>query len=58
MRFTTLASMLSAFLLAGVHGLEDSPIAGYGVVPFSWKVQTTPGGPTVIVNGTVQEVYS
>ncbi|GMF68816.1 unnamed protein product [Aspergillus oryzae] len=35
----------------------EAPIPGYGVEDLSWEVQTTPGGPKVNLNGTVQEVH-
>ncbi|EHK44629.1 hypothetical protein TRIATDRAFT_39606, partial [Trichoderma atroviride IMI 206040] len=39
-----------------VYGLE-APIEGYGVIELQWEVETTPGGPTVLVNGTIEQVY-
>ncbi|KAL2854258.1 hypothetical protein BJY01DRAFT_232004 [Aspergillus pseudoustus] len=35
-----------------------APIPGYGFEDFTWEMETTPGGPTVLLNGTVQEIYA
>lgn len=32
------------------------PIPGYNIVDLTWEVETTPGGPTMNVTGTVQQV--
>jgi len=37
---------------------QQSPIEGYEVVPIGWAVELSPGGPTVEVNGTVQEAVT
>ncbi|KAK3986178.1 hypothetical protein QBC44DRAFT_248763 [Cladorrhinum sp. PSN332] len=37
---------------------EPGVIPGYEVVPLVWEMETSPGGPTVYLNGTVEEVYS
>ncbi|CBF70130.1 uncharacterized protein ANIA_11501 [Aspergillus nidulans FGSC A4] len=29
----------------------EAPIPGYGVEDFTWEMDTTPGGPTVLLNG-------
>ncbi|RAK78812.1 uncharacterized protein BO72DRAFT_457416 [Aspergillus fijiensis CBS 313.89] len=55
MRLITFLPTLAAFYLA--HGLE-APLPGYGVEEFSWEMETSPGGPTVILSGTVQEIYA
>ncbi|GAB1205198.1 hypothetical protein APSETT445_003869 [Aspergillus pseudonomiae] len=41
-----------------VQALDESPIPGYGVQEPSWEVETTPGGPKMILNGTVQQVHA
>lgn len=38
--------------------MGEAAIPGYGIGPISWEVEITPGGPTVILNGTVQEVHA
>ncbi|WXC44252.1 hypothetical protein QX201_003989 [Fusarium graminearum] len=35
----------------------DAPIEGYGVVVPEWEVEITPGGPTTVLNGTIEEVH-
>ncbi|KAH8671595.1 hypothetical protein BX600DRAFT_434694 [Xylariales sp. PMI_506] len=35
-----------------------APIAGYAVEELRWNVEVTPGGPTMALNGTVQQVYA
>ncbi|KGO38353.1 hypothetical protein PEX1_068910 [Penicillium expansum] len=55
MRLATILPAFAAFHL--VQGLE-APVLGYGVEEFSWEVETKPGGPKVILNGTVQEIYA
>ncbi|KAM0388309.1 hypothetical protein ACHAO7_010545 [Fusarium culmorum] len=35
----------------------DAPIEGYGVVVPEWEVEVTPGGPTTVLNGTIEEVH-
>lgn len=37
---------------------DESPIEGYTIEEFSWEVETTPGGSTVVLNGTVEKVLS
>ncbi|CZR52489.1 uncharacterized protein PAC_02366 [Phialocephala subalpina] len=49
--------ILSAMLIAGVQAIT-TPIEGYGVVDFTWEVETSPGGPKENLTGTVQEVIS
>ncbi|KAB8221394.1 hypothetical protein BDV33DRAFT_202633 [Aspergillus novoparasiticus] len=56
MKFTYFTSILTAGLASVAYAVE-APIPGYGVVDLSWEVQTTPGGPKVNLNGTVQEVH-
>ncbi|KAB8272197.1 hypothetical protein BDV30DRAFT_133364 [Aspergillus minisclerotigenes] len=59
MKPSTVFSALAAFFLAGVHAQSvEAPIPGYGVQDFSWEVETTPGGEKVVLNGTIQEVYT
>ncbi|KAK3987947.1 hypothetical protein QBC44DRAFT_399507 [Cladorrhinum sp. PSN332] len=68
MKSTALITSIAA-LLATAHGLATpvrrteaprSPIPeGYGIVDseqLEWEVETTPGGPKVALNGTVQQV--
>ncbi|EAU32469.1 predicted protein [Aspergillus terreus NIH2624] len=55
MRLSAILPALAAFPL--VRGLE-APIPGYGVEEFTWEVETKPGGPTVALNGTVQDIYA
>lgn len=40
-----------------ISNMDASPIPGYGIEVLVWEVETTPGGPTVDVAGTVQNVY-
>ncbi|KAL4773045.1 hypothetical protein BDW60DRAFT_32823 [Aspergillus nidulans var. acristatus] len=42
----------------GPSEFPRSPHPGYGVQDFTWEMDTTPGGPTVLLNGTVQEIYA
>ncbi|OGM44221.1 hypothetical protein ABOM_007724 [Aspergillus bombycis] len=49
--------VLAAGIVAQVQA-KDSPLEGYTVEEFSWEVETTPGGPTVVLNGTVENVLS
>ncbi|GAB1217292.1 hypothetical protein ATERTT37_006529 [Aspergillus terreus] len=55
MRLSAILPALTAFPL--VRELE-APILGYGVEEFTWEVKTKPGGPTVALNGTVQDIYA
>ncbi|KAK4227263.1 hypothetical protein QBC38DRAFT_364594 [Podospora fimiseda] len=58
----------TSFLATAAHGLTTpivrrenvitgAPVEGYGVVDITWEVETTPGGPTVVLNGTIEEVH-
>ena len=38
--------------------INASPIPGYGIEELIWEVETSPGGPTVDIPGTVQDVYA
>lgn len=38
--------------------MRTSPNAGYAVEEVVWKVQATPGGPYLLLNGTVQDVFN
>ncbi|KAE8369302.1 hypothetical protein BDV27DRAFT_165833 [Aspergillus caelatus] len=49
--------LLAAGLITQVQA-DESPIEGYSIEEFSWEVETTPGGPTVVLNGTVEKVLS
>ncbi|GAB1198684.1 hypothetical protein APSETT444_008012 [Aspergillus pseudonomiae] len=49
--------LFAAGLMAQVQA-NESPIEGYTVEEISWEVETTPGGPTVVLNGTVEKVLS
>ena len=51
--------MLAQFRLT-LHQVQadESPVEGYSIEEFSWEVETTPGGPTVVLNGTVEKVLS
>ncbi|KAJ0381898.1 hypothetical protein COL922a_013639 [Colletotrichum nupharicola] len=55
MRAFHLAALLPAFLAVEASVLE-APIPGYEVYVPEWEVQATPGGPTIVLNGTVEEV--
>ncbi|CCC13737.1 hypothetical protein SMACR_08242 [Sordaria macrospora] len=52
------ATMLQALPVAAVPttALAKSPIPGYRVEAMTWEIQTTPGGPTVNVTGTIEQV--
>ncbi|KAK4232624.1 hypothetical protein QBC38DRAFT_450254 [Podospora fimiseda] len=57
--FTTLSAVILPFLLNPVDAspaMRGDEIPGYKTVELSWEVATTPGGPTMILNGTVQQV--
>ncbi|KAA8649879.1 uncharacterized protein ATNIH1004_002558 [Aspergillus tanneri] len=55
MKLSAILPAFAAFHL--VQGLE-APVPGYGVEEFTWEVETKPGGPTVALNGTIQEIYA
>ncbi|KAK3998289.1 hypothetical protein QBC44DRAFT_338278 [Cladorrhinum sp. PSN332] len=44
-------------LTKNIRTLGDE-ISGYKTVEISWEVEATPGGPTMILNGTVEEVHA
>ncbi|KZL69745.1 hypothetical protein CT0861_02947 [Colletotrichum tofieldiae] len=51
----------AAALAAGVHGLDsglEPPFPGAAVFVPEWEVPASPGGPTVTLTGTVQEVVA
>ncbi|KAJ4205006.1 hypothetical protein NW759_014672 [Fusarium solani] len=51
----------AVFLLAALFSNADrleAPIEGYGVVVPEWEVEVTPGGPTTVLNGTIEEVHN
>ncbi|KAK3386706.1 hypothetical protein B0H63DRAFT_447620 [Podospora didyma] len=52
-----LVSILAAGVLSTPVLQARAPIPGYNVQDFSWDVETTPGGPTVVLNGTVEQVH-
>ncbi|KAL4733705.1 hypothetical protein BDV11DRAFT_175437 [Aspergillus similis] len=59
MRLATALPAIAAFTLVQASTLNlEAPIPGYGVEDFTWEMDTTPGGPTVLLNGTVQEIYA
>ena len=43
--------------VTAVEEANTAPIQGYKVVDLTWEVETTPGGPTVQLTGTVQQVH-
>ncbi|RSL43534.1 hypothetical protein BHE90_017500 [Fusarium euwallaceae] len=55
MRLSYAVFLLTA-LCANAYELE-APIEGYGVVVPEWEVEVTPGGPTTVLNGTIEEVH-
>ncbi|KAI8311501.1 hypothetical protein K4K61_012056 [Colletotrichum sp. SAR11_59] len=55
MRAFHLTAFLPAFLAVEASVLE-APTPGYQVYVPEWEVQATPGGPTIVLNGTVEEV--
>ncbi|KAJ5115169.1 hypothetical protein NUU61_000928 [Penicillium alfredii] len=59
MRVPILASLFAIFI-AIAHGADDTPDVpeGYDVFIPEWEVEVHPGGPTEILNGTVEEVYA
>ncbi|POR32128.1 Uncharacterized protein TPAR_07670 [Tolypocladium paradoxum] len=60
MKFAASITALSCLSL-GAFGFVTSvksPLEGYTVREASWEVQATPGGPTVVLNGTVQDVHA
>lgn len=38
--------------------MSTSPVPGYAVEDVMWKVQATPGGAYLLINGTVQDVFN
>jgi hypothetical protein len=57
-----------AFLTLGLHVLAgarvvvatddiESPIPGYDIFIPSWEVSATPDGPSIVLNGTVEQVH-
>lgn len=36
----------------------EAPIPGYGIVDFTWEVETFPGGPKENITGTIQDVVT
>ncbi|KND89166.1 hypothetical protein TOPH_06105 [Tolypocladium ophioglossoides CBS 100239] len=53
MKFATAILALST----AVVGLQ-APIEGYGIVHLEWEVEVSPGGKTVVLNGTVENVHN
>ncbi|OOF95837.1 hypothetical protein ASPCADRAFT_405538 [Aspergillus carbonarius ITEM 5010] len=54
MKLTAALPAFAAFTLAQASTLGlEAPIPGYGVEEFTWEMETTPGGPTVLLNGTI-----
>ncbi|PFH59766.1 hypothetical protein XA68_11897 [Ophiocordyceps unilateralis] len=52
------ATILALSTLVGrVMGLVTAPIDGYDVFTPEWEVELSPGGRTVTLNGTIEEVY-
>ncbi|KAK1778640.1 hypothetical protein QBC45DRAFT_451462 [Copromyces sp. CBS 386.78] len=49
--------VLPAVAMPTIANRDASPIPGYGIEELIWEVETTPGGPTVNIAGTVQDVY-
>ncbi|KAK3350450.1 hypothetical protein B0H65DRAFT_88562 [Neurospora tetraspora] len=49
--------VLPAVAAPTVANRDASPIPGYGIEELIWEVETTPGGPTVNITGTVENVY-
>ncbi|KAK3985896.1 hypothetical protein QBC44DRAFT_403397 [Cladorrhinum sp. PSN332] len=61
---TFLSSITAAVLFTtAAHSLPTTEISspvpsGYAIVPLTWEVETTPGGPKVTLSGTVEEVHA
>ncbi|KAG4438220.1 hypothetical protein IFR05_006293 [Cadophora sp. M221] len=60
---SVLVSILATCAVAAANPLaitprDEAPIPGYGVEIVSWKVPSSASGPAVILNGTIQEVYT
>lgn len=55
---TLAATLLQVLPVAAVPtaALAESPIPGYRVEAMTWEIQTNPGGPTVNLTGTIQQV--
>ncbi|KAJ4413358.1 hypothetical protein N0V85_003589 [Neurospora sp. IMI 360204] len=49
--------VLPAVAIPTVANRDASPIPGYGIEELTWEVETTPGGPTVNITGTIENVY-
>ncbi|WQF78840.1 hypothetical protein CDEST_03854 [Colletotrichum destructivum] len=49
----TLISAIAAVVVSGL----DAPILGYSVFTPEWEVQVTPGGESVLMNGTIEHVF-
>ncbi|KAK4182594.1 hypothetical protein QBC35DRAFT_444941 [Podospora australis] len=58
MKTFAVASLVAAFLAGSTIAADPEGIPGYGLVEISWEVQTTSGGPTVVLNGTMEEVHA
>lgn len=54
---TSSIQVLPAVAAPTVANRDASPIPGYGIEELIWEVETTPGGPTVNITGTVENVY-
>ncbi|CEN61057.1 hypothetical protein ASPCAL07724 [Aspergillus calidoustus] len=51
------ALAVAAGFCALLSAAGESPIPGFELVDVAWDVEVFPGGPHVLLNGTVQDVY-
>ncbi|SPQ26403.1 0be2b1dd-6915-45d8-ad9d-99ca3d8c7d51 [Thermothielavioides terrestris] len=54
MRFTILAAALFS---VGALASTPDPMEGFNIQIMQWHVQVFPGGPTIVLNGTAEEVH-
>lgn len=56
-RLASLLAVLASTSLTSAHHVE-SPLPGHTLLQQTWTVPITPGGPTVTLNGTVQQLFA
>ncbi|OAQ72121.1 hypothetical protein VFPPC_00170 [Pochonia chlamydosporia 170] len=49
---------LSLLLATSAARVLNAPIPGYGIVDIQWEIETKPGGPTVQINGTIEQAVA
>ncbi|KAL2070148.1 hypothetical protein VTL71DRAFT_13174 [Oculimacula yallundae] len=61
--YKVLASVLATCAVVGASPLAlatraEAPVSGYGIEEVSWLIPASASGPEVVLNGTIQQVYS